>query len=219
MAQAINQKLATKVLDIVDQGLCSGVGEQKPGKMCVEAAVCFAMGEPHSDQPTCVFYSVRDCKIELNDNLPWKSNSERAEGLRKISVLQLGSNAMKDRGNFQREYRLRAWKNLLPFIFPHKKPAERAAIVLLSKSMSNEELIDLLKAMEVPNISRYDDELNDPLENFQHDFKIKKHHRKAVIKALVKAAEDILIEGKCKGAKLWAKLPPKIRNKKILKSW
>ena len=50
----INEALARKVLDVVDAGLVKGMGVPEPGKMCVEAAVNYAMGAPHGDQPTCV---------------------------------------------------------------------------------------------------------------------------------------------------------------------
>ena len=46
--------IAAKVLETVDAGLCSGVGKPVPGEMCVEAAVCYALGLPHSDNPDCV---------------------------------------------------------------------------------------------------------------------------------------------------------------------
>lgn len=50
----ITREIASKVLEVVDAGLVKGLGQPLPGQMCVEAAVCFAMGLPHSDEPTCV---------------------------------------------------------------------------------------------------------------------------------------------------------------------
>ena len=38
MSVEINRKLAAKVLTVVDAGLCSGLGNPRPGEMCVEAA-------------------------------------------------------------------------------------------------------------------------------------------------------------------------------------
>lgn len=58
---------ARKVLSVVDAGLCHGKGSPIPGQMCVEAAVCYALGEPHGDEPTCVAESVRNFKIGIND--------------------------------------------------------------------------------------------------------------------------------------------------------
>lgn len=42
--KSLTKTLAKKVLETVDAGLCSGLGNPKPGEMCVEAAVCFAYG-------------------------------------------------------------------------------------------------------------------------------------------------------------------------------
>lgn len=89
----IDKKLAQKVIETVTPGLCSGLGDPKPGKMCVEAAVNFACGLPHDDSPPCVGNSVRTFKISLNDN-HWSSNKARAKGMIKIAIAQLGSNKL-----------------------------------------------------------------------------------------------------------------------------
>lgn len=86
----VDETLAKRVLDTVDAGLVSGIGDPIPGQMCVEAAVCYAMGLEHSDKPTCVTDVVRRFKIELNDSV-WLSKQSRAAGLRKIAIAQLGS--------------------------------------------------------------------------------------------------------------------------------
>ena len=86
----LTREIAQKVLDIVDAGLVKGLGVQVPGKMCIEAAVCFALGLPHSDNPPCVGYAVRQLKISLNDK-DWSSDAARAKGLRRIAIAQLGS--------------------------------------------------------------------------------------------------------------------------------
>ena len=93
---AIDLALAQKVLDTVDAGLVHGLGKQEPGKMCVEAAVCFALGLPHGDDPPCVGSAVRRAKISLND-ARWSSNEERTKGLRRLAVAQLGSNEIDQR--------------------------------------------------------------------------------------------------------------------------
>src|SRR5258708_5760559 len=90
---------AKKVLEVVDAGLSSGIGKSKPGSMCVEAAVCFALGLPHGDDPGCVSLALRELKIRLNDN-PWSSNEERAKGLRRLAVAQLGSKGELDEIEF-----------------------------------------------------------------------------------------------------------------------
>lgn len=64
----ITKEIAIKVRDTVDAGLVQGKGSPIPGQMCVEAAVCFAMGLPHSDEPPCVSPAIRALKIRLNDS-------------------------------------------------------------------------------------------------------------------------------------------------------
>lgn len=81
---------ATRIVDLLTHGLVQGIGIQEPGKMCVEAAVCYALGLPHSDDPGCVSPPVRRLKIRLNDAL-WSSNMARADGLKRLALMQLGS--------------------------------------------------------------------------------------------------------------------------------
>src|SRR6185295_6211374 len=78
----LTEAVAAKVLQVVDAGLCVGKGKPVLGQMCVEAAVCFALGEPHSDEPSCVGSAVRAFKIRLNDS-PWSSDQARAKGMRR----------------------------------------------------------------------------------------------------------------------------------------
>lgn len=95
----ITKKLVMELTTTVDAGLCNGKGVRKPGEMCVEAAVCYAMGLPHGDRPTCVAACVREFKIRLNDSR-WSSNKARAKGLRRIAVAQLGSEGVVDPKKF-----------------------------------------------------------------------------------------------------------------------
>lgn len=97
----ITREIATTVRDVVAAGLVRGVGEPIPGKMCVEAAVCFALGLPHGDDPGCVSPSLRRLKIKFNDS-PWSSNQARAAGLRRLAITQLGSLGMLDDREFVR---------------------------------------------------------------------------------------------------------------------
>ncbi len=90
MKTKIDREVAAKVLSVVDAGLSRGLGKPKPGEMCVEAAVCFALGLPHSDDPGCVSSAVRSLKITLNDK-KWSSNEARAKGLRRLAIIQLGT--------------------------------------------------------------------------------------------------------------------------------
>ncbi len=96
MTIELSEEIARKVLKIVDAGLVRGVGIPEPGKMCVEAAVCFALGEPHGDRPSCVGPVVRLYKTHLNDSC-WSSNAARAKGLRALSIAQLGSDKIDQR--------------------------------------------------------------------------------------------------------------------------
>jgi hypothetical protein len=87
---AINRELAIRVLSVVDKGLCQGLGKPVEGQMCIEAAVNYAMGLPHGDNPSCVSPAVRALKIRLNDK-NWSSNKTRAKGMRRLAIAQLGT--------------------------------------------------------------------------------------------------------------------------------
>ena len=86
----ITKQDARKVLEVVDAGLVSGLGIAKPGKMCVEAAICYALELPHGDQPECVANCIRRYKIRIND-ASWSSNAARTAGMRRAAIAQLGS--------------------------------------------------------------------------------------------------------------------------------
>jgi hypothetical protein len=101
----LNESTALKVLQTVDQGLVAGIGDPVPGQMCVEAAVCFALGLPHSDDPGCVSVALRDLKIKLND-AHWSSPSARAAGLRRLAIAQLGTKDTLDEAEFARRVTL-----------------------------------------------------------------------------------------------------------------
>ena len=94
--KVVNKRLARKYLGIVDCGLTSGMGEPEPGKFCVEAALCFALGMEHGDEPKCVGSAVRQFKMCLNDS-GWSNNKARAKGLRRAAIAQLGSNEIDQR--------------------------------------------------------------------------------------------------------------------------
>ena len=94
----ITEAHARKVLEVVDAGLVSGVGNPIPGQMCVEAAVCYALGLPHGDDPKCVSPALRSLKIRLNDS-GWSSDEARAKGLRRLAVAQLYGAGFSTRQN------------------------------------------------------------------------------------------------------------------------
>jgi hypothetical protein len=97
----ITRTAAQRVLAVVDAGLVNGLGEAKPGLMCVEAAVCYALGLPHGDKPSCVSPALRNLKIKLNDS-NWSSDQARAKGLRRLALAQLGSAGFLDESEFIR---------------------------------------------------------------------------------------------------------------------
>jgi hypothetical protein len=109
----IDVELARKVLAVVDAGLVQGMGKPEPGKMCVEAAVNYAMGAPHGDQPACVANSLRRLKIRLNDSA-WSSNKARTKGLRRLAIAQLGSAGVLDEKDFARRVSRLAIQSCVP---------------------------------------------------------------------------------------------------------
>ena len=111
----INEDLAKRVKDTVSFGLCKGMGVPSPGKMCVEAAVNYACGLPHSDNPSCVGAVVREFKIVLND-ASWSSNQARGEGMLRIAIAQLGSNTI-DQLKFAEMVAFKTMTILMPIIF------------------------------------------------------------------------------------------------------
>jgi hypothetical protein len=105
---------AACILEVVDKGLVRGLGRPTPGEMCVEAAVCFALGLPHNDNPPCVGREVRWCKIALNDK-PWSSPNARAKGMRAVAIAQLGSNTI-DQQAFKALFWFKCGTQLQPLI-------------------------------------------------------------------------------------------------------
>jgi hypothetical protein len=109
----ITKEIAIKVRDTVDAGLVKGMGKPIPGSMCIEAAVCFAMGLPHSDEPTCVSPAIRALKIRLNDS-DWSSDSARAKGMRRLALVQLGSAEAVDDNEFARRIAEMTIRKIVP---------------------------------------------------------------------------------------------------------
>ena len=95
----ITEEIPRRILKLLEHGLTRGVGTPVPGQMCVEAVVCYAMGQAHGDEPACVSPALRALKIHLND-AGWSSNKARADGLRRIALAQLGSAGALDEIEF-----------------------------------------------------------------------------------------------------------------------
>lgn len=110
----IDRALVGKVLEVVDAGLTKGKGKQSAGEMCVEAAVCYALGLPHSDDPPCVSRTLRHLKINLND-ADWSSNQARAKGLRRLAIAQLGTDTLDDI-DFVKQLAIRTVNSFIPMV-------------------------------------------------------------------------------------------------------
>jgi hypothetical protein len=137
----ITREIAEKVRDTVDAGLVSGMGNPVPGQMCVEAAVCYAMGLPHSDEPACVAPALRRLKISLNDR-EWSSKAARARGLRRLALVQLGSAGALDEREFAKRIAELAIRKMVPL-------ALRAAASIQKDATHRQKLLDAANRCEV----------------------------------------------------------------------
>lgn len=112
----VTKEIAQKVLETVQAGLVQGLGKPIPGQMCVEAAVCYAYGLPHSDNPPCVGPDVRGFKIVLNDCPRWGSSAARAKGMLRLAIAQLGSVEI-DQDKFKAIVARETIKQIVPIAF------------------------------------------------------------------------------------------------------
>lgn len=53
----VTEKIVKRYDKVLTRGLCTGMGS-RTGQMCIEAAVCYALGLNHDDDPGC-FYQLR----------------------------------------------------------------------------------------------------------------------------------------------------------------
>lgn len=134
------REIAAKVLAVVDAGLSEGVGVRKPGFMCVEAAVCYALGLPHGDDPECVSRAVRSLKIRLNDS-SWSSKEARAKGLRRLAIAQLGTRDTLDDKEFAKRVAELAIRHCVP-------AALRAAASVQKDAEHRQKLLDAANRCE-----------------------------------------------------------------------
>lgn len=107
--------LVPKIDAIFSRGLCQGIGHQGE-QVCVEAAICEAMGLPHNDDPPCVAKEVRAYKIGLND-CSWSSPAARAAGLRDLAIAQLGTESSLNYGDFTWRMQQKTIRVILPRYF------------------------------------------------------------------------------------------------------
>ena len=101
--------------ELLERGLSNGLGKRN-GQMCIEAAVCAALGLPHGDDPGCVASSVRRFKIILNDS-NWSSLKARAKGLRDLGIAQLGSLGIVDNLEFTKRLVEKIIRIVIPRFF------------------------------------------------------------------------------------------------------
>jgi len=107
--------LVPKIDKILKRGLSNGLGTA--GKqVCVEAAICEALGLPHGDDPKCVVSDVRAFKIRLNDS-NWSSAKARAKGLRDLAIAQLGTKDVLQPGQFSKRMAEQTLRVLIPTLF------------------------------------------------------------------------------------------------------
>jgi hypothetical protein len=109
---------------ILSRGLCKGVGQQD-GQMCIEAAICAALDLPHGDDPQCVHSAIRSFKIRLND-AKWSSAEARAAGLRRLGILQMGTDTGFDASRFVTELSIRTVREMLSNLLERLDPVRYA---------------------------------------------------------------------------------------------
>ena len=141
----LNKKVARRVLEVVDAGLVDGLGTPEPGKMCVEAAVNYALGLPHGDNPSCVGKLVRDFKVSLNDSY-WSSDKARTKGMRKLAIAQLGSDTL-DQDVFLKTVGFKCMTTVLPVIVENavKEDKDNAFV---KKHADGKKLLELAKQLK-----------------------------------------------------------------------
>jgi hypothetical protein len=116
MGIQITKELIEKIDEILARGLSKGLGK-RDGQMCVEAAICAALGEDHGDSPSCVASAVRSFKIRLNDSIRWISPESRAKGMRSLAIAQLGSRGTVGDMDFSRIVAEKTIRRLIPTLF------------------------------------------------------------------------------------------------------
>jgi len=109
---ALTDEIRAKITSAIEAGLVSGVGNPVPGEMCIESAICYALGEPHGDKPSCVATPDREWFIRLND-AAWPSNEERSRAFLPIAFAQLGT-----AGTSRREWIKRVTEGTIRRVLP-----------------------------------------------------------------------------------------------------
>jgi hypothetical protein len=122
-----------RLREAIEPGLVKGLGEPIPGQMCIEAAICWALGEPHGENPSCVALPDRKFSIQLND-APWSSNAVRAKHLLPLALAQLNT-AGADRTKWVQAVVLGTIQRILPLALDAAGLTERAQACRDSKTL------------------------------------------------------------------------------------
>lgn len=116
--------LVPEIDRILSRGLRRGFGRET-GQVCVEAAVCEAMGLPRGDDPGCVDPDVLSYEIHLNDG-HWSSPEARARGMRDLAIAQLETKGFLKSGEFGRKMAEKTIRVLIPTMFREVFPSDPA---------------------------------------------------------------------------------------------
>jgi hypothetical protein len=135
---AIDFETVVPKLDaILARGLSNGLGS-RDGQMCIEAAVCAALDLPHGDEPACVHPVLRSYKISLND-AKWSSPDARAAGLRRLGIMQMGTDRGFDVSRFVTELSIRTVRELLSDLLERVDPVRYAAHITTCRAVTTRE--------------------------------------------------------------------------------
>lgn len=212
----VGKSLACKVVELCGFGLTEGIGDPFPGRMCIEAAVAFASGEGHNDEPRCVDDDVRNDKVALNDYAGWPSNKARGEGLTRVGVAQLGSNRLAH-GAYRKEFRLVVCEYVAPLVVAKEARECKgdAKYKLLSKMIASAKPEEANAAWEIIHCSTGCEGIEEGVEGLMDQLeellpKASGHTRLKIATGLV---EKALVRAKSPGCK-WLYLCDKKPNKK-----
>jgi hypothetical protein len=225
----ITKAQALKVLETVDAGLVNGIGEPKPGHMCVEAAVAYSLGYQFNDQPKCVTESLISTKIYMNDSKVWygknwgqsddpKVAKIRSHALRRIAIAQLGSRGIISNKQWELAL-LDYYKSKIPLSSKEKK--KKADFIkrvegILSKVKSGQK-VNEYKIHYSDRFTEMEDEIQDRL--FDTDvFGVLDVKTIAKAKQVIEDLVQILIKLKSPGTKfLFLTEPAKKHSRKKAK--
>lgn len=204
----ITPAIAKRVAACVKPGLTEGVGEPIPGQMCVEAAVCYAIGLPHGDDPRCVGQEVRNIKIALNDSDGWSTGKTRAAGLLKLAIAQLGSNKIPNK-KFLKALAVKTVKRFMvkgdmpsagllgKLVAKAKKPSGLLEIAVLVSNLDGYKEIGSA-AISMLGLRRGEDAINNALQMMTGD---PDSSSQAQLVMLADLITEVLVELKSPGAK------------------